>query len=102
MSSLKLSTSAEQRSAESLKHSVTLQNPWGLLFAFVLIYVAVEFWVLAATNFLYSRFHNGKMPSWKWLTLYAVLFTAIVVFITKTRIVTIGRSINLESVFADD
>lgn len=61
------------------KTKVEVANPWPIFFILLSLYVTIEFWIQTGTTFIYAMFHNGEMPSWKWLGMYAIILTILLV-----------------------
>jgi hypothetical protein len=64
--------------------SIKVPNPWFIFIVILFVYLALDFWTSAGESFIFTRFHDGKTPNWKWLAFYGVVFTLIVFLLTST------------------
>lgn len=63
---------------------IHLPNPLVVLLMLLLMYFAVNFITMAGQTVLFSRFHAGKVPDWRWLCFYAAVFMGIAIAIGAT------------------
>lgn len=67
----------------NLTGAIITKNPFLLFVILVVLYITMDFWTAAGSEFIAKRFHGGRDLSWKWLLFYALLFTAILVILTQ-------------------
>ena len=61
-------------------HSVKVSlNPYILFAVFIVAYIALSLWSTAGLEFIKDRFHGGQPMGWRWLLVYAVAFTIVMV-----------------------
>lgn len=70
---------AAETGPTKLTHEIYIPNPLTILFVFILMYIALDLITIAGENLIFTKFHGGKTPDWRWLAFYALLITAIAV-----------------------
>ncbi len=74
---------SESKEIRHLKNIIKFPNPWFIFFVILIAYIALSMWANAGQSFLFDKFHGGVKPGYKWLTLYAILFTLLTFLITQ-------------------
>ena len=73
--------SAVKAEVAEITHKIHFPNPWIVLLMVVLLYLALDFITSAGQSVLFTKFHSGKTPDWRWLTFYALVFLSLAVAI---------------------
>lgn len=68
---------------KKLQNILRIPNPWFVFFVILVAYFALIMWTNAGQAFLFDKFHGGIKPGYKWLFLYAIIFTLLTFFITR-------------------
>lgn len=56
-------------------------TPWLLFLFFLIAFIAFDFWAETGRLYLHQHLHKGKEISWHRMLLYAIIVTALFVFI---------------------
>jgi hypothetical protein len=67
-------TPISESSKKSIKFSI---NPYLMFFVFILLWLALDYWIRSAESFIVQYVHKGKELGYKWLAFYAILFTLL-------------------------